>query len=189
MILARLKSQTAALHDQIERTVDVFRPGFDLPAYRDLLGRFLGFYEPVEDRLARVADPAFVAFFGPRRKAALIRDDLRTLGVDRAAVDDLPRCDDLPPCAGLDEAIGIAYVLEGATLGGVFVAEHVERAFGLGAGVGDAFFRPYGDRVGPMWQEFRSMCVTRAGEVDAEAVIASACATFGRLGDWLGRQA
>jgi heme oxygenase len=188
MILERLKAETAPLHEEIERTVDVFRPGFDLAAYRGLLGRFLGFYEPMEDRLGRVDDKAFRAFFEPRRKAGLLQSDLLALGLDREAVAALPRCVDLPPCDGLAGALGVGYVMEGATLGGTLISKHVEKTFGLTPGEGDAYFRPYGDRTGAMWDEFRSMCARRAGEVDADAVVAAACATFDRLGAWLGRR-
>ena len=187
MILARLKSRTARLHEEIERAVDVFRPGFGPEDYRALLARFLGFYEPTEDRLGRVDDPGFRAFFEPRRKAGRLRDDLRACGLDPAAIGGLPRCDDLPPCRGLDDALGIAYVMEGATLGGKLVAGHVQKTLGPCAGV--SFFRPYGDRLGAMWEEFRAMCEGREAEVDPEAVAGSACATFDRLGAWLERPA
>jgi heme oxygenase len=183
MILARLKSRTARLHDEIEGAVDVFRPGFGAEDYRALLARFLGFYEPLEDRLAHVADPDFRTFFEPRRKAGLLREDLRALGLDPSAIEHLPRCHDLPSCRGLADALGIAYVVEGATLGGKLVAGHVERTIGAGA----SFFRPYGERLGAMWEEFRAMAERREAEVDPEEVVASACATFERLGAWLER--
>ena len=129
MILARLKAQTASLHEEIERTVDVFRPDFDLAADRGLLGRFRGFYEPMENRLRRV-DRAFGVFFEPRAKAGRLREDLAALGLDQRTIDGLPRCDDLPECDGLASALGATYVFEGATLGGAILSRHVAATSG-----------------------------------------------------------
>ena len=48
---------------------------------------------------------------------------------------------------------GALYVLEGSTLGGRFIARHVEEVLGLHPGQGDLYFRGHGDQTGALWRE------------------------------------
>ncbi len=77
------------------------------------------------------------------------------------------------------------YVLEGATLGGQFIARHVERALGLAGGRGYSFFRGYGEDTGRMWRSFREELGDRAPALEADEIVASACGTFDRFHNWL----
>ena len=89
MILQSLRSGTTALHERVERTVNI--PGHlgSLPAYTAMLARFHGFYAPLEDRLAGIGGYESVGLdIAVRHKAHLIRDDLRALGYVAA----LPVC-------------------------------------------------------------------------------------------------
>jgi heme oxygenase len=79
---------------------------------------------------------------------------LLALGHDAESLECLPQASSLPPLPGLPEALGSCYVLEGATLGGQIILRHLQRHFG-GIPAGDfAFFRAYGEDVGPMWKAF-----------------------------------
>jgi heme oxygenase len=143
------------MHAHLEATVDVFDQLQSVERYSALLARFLGFYAPLEDRLAHVlaGTPTEISF-AERRKVPWLVADLRYLGCDAAALDQLPRCQEIPPAVHLSSALGCLYVLEGATLGGNVIRPHVERQLGLGPGRGCTFFSSYGDEVGEMWQSF-----------------------------------
>ena len=131
-LLAQLKHQTADAHAALEGRLNVFEQVRTHDDYRRLLARFFTLHEPIEARLAAAADwPALGFDFSARRKAALLRDDLRALGVSEADLAALPRARDLPAAAGLAEAVGCLYVLEGSTLGGQILAKHFNTTLGL----------------------------------------------------------
>lgn len=185
MILAVLKEQTRRQHERAERTLDLPSRLASAGHYAALLARFYGFYTPLEDRLAAVGGYAAVGLdFAARRKAHLLVADLASLGADAGA---LPRCADLPEVADLADALGCLYVLEGATLGGQFVRRQAEKAVGVTAARGCAFFASYGERVGAMWKAFgASLEGFAAADPGAEAqIVAAAGATFAALDRWL----
>jgi heme oxygenase len=98
---------------------------------------------------------------------------------------ELPTCLDLPRLETAAEVLGSMYVLEGATLGGRFVARHLECILGLSDGLGYSFFRPYGEELGRMWQAFGEVISAHSSPEADPAIIASAVETFESLGRWL----
>ena len=183
MILQLLRSGTTALHERVERTVNI--PGHlgSLPAYTAMLARFHGFYAPLEDRLAGIGGYESVGLdIAARHKAHLIRDDLRTLGHVAA----LPVCSALPRVATFADALGCLYVLEGSTLGGQFIRREVAARLGLTPDRGCAFFAGYGERTGAMWKAFGAAVTAHADAhpEDRDVIVAAAVETFTRLDEW-----
>lgn len=78
--------------------------------------------------------------------------------------------------------LGAMYVMEGSTLGGQYIARHLERVLTLKPGEGDAYFRGYGDRTGEMWRSFKAV-LAEVPEEESERVIAAAIGMF----RWFGR--
>ena len=115
-LLVRLREETRALHDSIEKSVDVFRPDFSEVHYIGLLQRFYGFYRPLEKLMERVPgiEQACRDYPG-REKTSLLRRDLQFLGLSDAAVARLPLCEDLPALDTAPQALGCLYVTEGAS--------------------------------------------------------------------------
>ncbi len=184
-LFARLKAETADAHARIERTLDVMRPDLTRAAYARVLGRFWGFHEPWERAAVEVVRGDEVeALIGGRRKAPWLAADLAVMGVE---VGRLPRCGRMPRTADVADVIGAMYVLEGATLGGRYVARHVEAVLGLRDGTGYSYFRSYGAETGRMWQSFRAEAGRRAEGLDHDAICAAACETFERLDNWVAR--
>ena len=183
--LARLKDATRPHHEATETTVDLGNRAKTAEGYRNLLGRFLGFYEPAEARLAHVLGDLPSLDFDRRRKTGLLRDDLHALGLDDAALEALPRYSGLSKIDDLGDALGSMYVLEGATLGGQYVAKHVESVLGVAPGRGCSFFSSYGADVGPMWKAFREVLTQSADTAPMQdRVIASASDTFEHFNEW-----
>jgi heme oxygenase len=182
-ILGCLKDGTAAQHEALERRVDLANRLRDPATYAGLLGRFYGFYAPLEAALGRVGGYESVGLdFAERRKAALLRRDLIALGRDPDGFPLRPT----PAVGSLASALGTLYVLEGATLGGRFITATVAARLGLTPDRGCGFFASYGARVGAMWAAFRAALVAYAtGEEVETEVVAAANDTFDALDRWL----
>ena len=186
-LLLRLREATRPQHDSLELRLNVLRPDLTRREYEVLLGRFLGYYSPLEDNLGRAVRWEVLGFdFDARRKADLLLRDLRSLGASEARTGSLPRCDDLPELSDLPAAIGCLYVLEGATLGGQVVARHAAPLLRLDRSHGCAFFLAYGEEVGRRWRAFGDFAREHvASEPEASRAVRAARETFETLERWL----
>ena len=120
-----------------------------------------------------------------RQRSALLRGDLQALGATEPAAHDDKALAQAPWIAhpAQDEAdfeamfLGAMYVVEGSTLGGQYIARHVEEVLHLQPGNGNAYFRGYGEDTGARWREFKA---TLAGvpDVYTEVVVESAKRMF-----------
>jgi len=179
MLLSRLRTETRAAHDAIERALDLTAPALTRSRYVWLLERFYGFYRPLEEALCAAGMPGLD--LSARRKAPLLAADLAVLGADAARV---PECAALPPRASPDDVAGCVYVLEGATLGGQVISRHLHEALALGPGSGARFFHGYGAATGDMWQDVRTAIESFAARACADDVVRAAAATFATLQAW-----
>jgi len=151
-----------------------------------LIGRFYGFYAPLELRMAQVPSlNAACPDYPKRRKTARLEQDLCKLGLSADAVAKLPRCTELPAINTEADALGSLYVTEGATLGGAIISRHVSAVLGITAETGCAFFLSYGDERGSMWKGLSEILNNISEEPNKLAVIQSACATFQTFDTWL----
>lgn len=186
MIHAMLKHGTAAEHEELERKLDFLLGPIERDRYEALLGRLYGFHAPVEASLAAISGGGLPADLADRRRAHLLADDLRHLGWDDGAIARLPAAGDLPPLRSTAEALGCLYVLEGSTLGGRIIGDHLARSLGLRPGSGASYFRGRGDATVPMWVGFlRHLEGWGAGRGDGAEIVASARRTFQCLDRWL----
>jgi len=78
--------------------------------------------------------------------------------------------------------LGAMYVMEGSTLGGQYIAKHLEKVFQFEPGGGNAYFRGYAEHTGEMWNAFKAILV-EVPEEQGDQVIAAAKAMFGVFGD------
>lgn len=187
MILARLKSETAAQHRRLESIVDLPTALQTVTSYRRLIERFHGFYLPLEPAIA-----AFVEWRGQpfdlasSDAVAALERDLSALGLPAAAIARLPRCADLPPLPDLAAALGGRYVLEGAALGGQVISRLLRASLGITPESGGAFFHGHGAETGRRWQAFRALLTVYATTpATEEAMIAGARQTFAAFERWL----
>ena len=120
-LFERLRSGTEQEHREIEALIDPLKNFRSLDAYKAHVLKSWRFYLPLEGCLAAFDWSAAGIDFAPRRKAPLIEQDLRILGVHQ------PRLEGAQPLArtNLDFALGCLYVLEGATLGGQVISRHL----------------------------------------------------------------
>lgn len=181
-ILERLRAETRPAHEAIERDLAWESRVATLADYRGLLARFWGFHAVLEPALAASLDEP--TFFDPRRRLAHLAADLQVLGLDDVAIRALPR-----PFLTLPRdratSFGALYVLEGSTLGGQVIAKHIGRQLGLTAENGCRYYIAHGRDTGAMWKAFRLRLAEEAIRGDAEAIVASATATFEAMRHWL----
>jgi heme oxygenase (biliverdin-IX-beta and delta-forming) len=188
-VLRRLRTATAAEHRAVEDTLDLLDPRLTRNRLVEVLTAMHGFWLAAEAGLdawarARPGDAARVDW-SRRRRSQLFAADLAALG----APGPVPT-PDLPPVAGTDEALGRLYVLEGSSLGGVFIDRHLAGLPQL-AGAGRlAAFSPYGQDTGAMWHAFRQVTRDRVAEGgDADRMVGAAQETFRALAGWCGARA
>ncbi len=182
-VLRLLRTGTAAEHEDVERTLDLLDPSLTRHRLAQVLDAMHGFWRAAEagldDWAARCPADAEGVDWPRRRRAALFATDLRQLGAP--ASDAAPL---LPSVPGTDQALGRMYVLEGSTLGGVFIDRHLAALPEL-AGVTVGSFSPYGSETGAMWAAFRRSTRARVSAGgDAAAMLASARTTFSGLAGW-----
>ncbi len=184
--IADLRAATWPSHQRLEKRIDFKARIASATAYRAHIERMWGFYAVLEPRIGSGINGGALADFDLRRKLPLLRLDLLALGVTDKAVDALPRCASAPYCDDTAAALGCAYVLEGATLGGRTLMPLVQSRLGLTAERGAAFLCSYGEAVGAMWRSFGAavdlQCRDNAQRARAAA---AAVATFTALEGWL----
>jgi heme oxygenase (biliverdin-IX-beta and delta-forming) len=184
--LERLRTETRDLHRRIESAVDIEAAAGDLHAYRGLLARTLGYYRPVEQMLAAFDWHTVGIDFAARRKAPMLVADLQALGVSAARLRELAWCAAIPSPASLAGALGVMYVLEGATLGGQVIVRMLSEKHGLSPTTGAAFHHGYGPANGARWRQFKEAA---EGHLTATALhdeaVRCARATFRTFESWL----
>ena len=179
-----IKRRTAPAHRVAEATVARARPFASRGSYAAYLSRLYGFYAALEPQLhGRLGE--ILPDAGDRRKLPALEADLRVLDAPRPS--SRHWCAALPRVDRAASAIGVAYVLEGKTLGGRFLLDEARRALGLDADRGARFFAGYGERTGEMWRRFRDALETWVRlHGQRSAVLAAAEATFESFTSWIG---
>ena len=181
-ILTRLRLETRGEHEAVERVLNLMDTALGAAAYRQRLAQFYGFYGPLEAALHVRCSPQLTTLLPRLNKTTLLRQDLQRLGLNAAA---LPLCNELPTIQTEAEVLGCLYVMEGATLGGRMITQHVQKTFGIMPATGGSFFDGYGHDTGRMWQDMRQLLLGCAVDTPTEnAIVANAIATFASLRGW-----
>lgn len=181
-----IKRLTAPAHRLAEAAVESVGPMTSRDAYARYLARLVPFYAAIEPVLQERLCGA-VPNMPQRIKRHHIEADLRFLGREallREARSLVPR---LPRMASVASALGVAYVLEGKTLGARFLLEQARGALELDAGRGATFFAGYEVATGTMWRTFREVLEAFvAAHGQRTQVLLGAHATFECFTEWIG---
>jgi heme oxygenase len=185
-IRQQLKRETTPLHRRLETDLGLLEENLSFDQYRRTLELFLGFYSPLEADMADLVSSGIQLEFPLRARAGLIESDLRSIGLSRCQVEGLPRCVDLPRLSSHGELAGCLYVIEGACLGGQFIAPVLRDRLGVTQTCGASFFVGDGERTPERWNLFLIWLddLVRAGAV-TEEIITSARATFLAFAMWV----
>lgn len=181
-VLRALKDGTADLHEEAERYVRILDGDATLDDYRRYLATMAGFHVPLEAVLASHHDLASLGFDAhARRKSHLLARDLASLGAPAWAL-----CSALPDASNLSRAIGIAYVIEGSTLGGRYVLSRLPPAIEAVRATATAFLAGYGEATGQRWRAFGEVIERGVISADDERdAVAGARDCFTCLNHWL----
>lgn len=162
--MPELRRATDAWHRHAESVVPVMAPGLTLAGYRDVLRATRDVVAALEHEVLPVAERALPGLdVRSRLKTALLDADLAWLDrqdpVDHArAPSPVPPRGEWNPDVRVStaaEALGVLYVLEGATLGGRIILRELGPRLGISATQGARYYAGYGERTGPMWKRFR----------------------------------
>ncbi|ACY17217.1 biliverdin-producing heme oxygenase [Haliangium ochraceum] len=117
---ALLRAQTHEQHKLLDAQLSLTGEQLTRAHYTAYLRGMLGFLEPVENTLrASAAYRALIPDAAERCRSALLRADL----VHLDAIPPEPRRPAMtPPMRSLAQQVGVAYVMEGSTLGGRYLA-------------------------------------------------------------------
>ena len=182
-----LKRHTAAAHEALQASPPVGRllaADLTWPEYRDLLGRYYGFLEPLGQRWHdHPARSPWAAFVKPALRLEELRRDLQMAGADLNALPlaDVAWMQTEPPFT-----VGVIYVLLGSSLGGKLIARSLTQSLGLTADRGCAYFAA-SDEVGS-WRRFlEELELYPWSEADLEWLQTAALHTFAQLHRWFGQ--
>lgn len=188
-LIQALRAETAELHVTLEKRLPFFSEQLDLDLYRRLMAAYYGFYQPLEQRLHVLELTPIGLDQSLRIKLPVLRADLTALGLDDAAIEALPICPELPRIDSRAAALGVSYVLEGATLGGQILRRQVAEQLGLDASSGAAFLNVYGELTGRRWKDFLQYLDDRnLGDAQTLEATRAARATFTYFEHWLDSQ-
>lgn len=182
-VLGRLRLETRAAHDRLERNLDIFGRLTTARGRRQVVERFYGWHAGAEEALSPVLSGVLGLDYSARSRLGLLRSDLVAIGADGAET--LPVCAVEPPATIL-EALGMLYVLEGSTLGGRVIRREMTAA-GLSM-TGLAFLDPYGGLAGERWRGFLSVLrrESPAGNLTGrDEVVRGGLAGFRQAEAWL----
>lgn len=183
MILQELREATAPHHRSIENVMPLF-PSIEIDNYRQLLEKFWGFYAPLEEAHQKAWSERTDKLDMPARlRTPSLMKDLSYFH-DPAAIAGLPTCADLPQYMSWAELYGGLYVIEGSSLGGQVITQHLKK-MGFPEEVCH-FFSGYGAKTGKMWQSFLHELQGHVQSAEDRArAVKAAQETFSKLEKWL----
>ena len=177
-----LRAATRESHDRLDKAEllqPLVRPDITQPQYVRALAVLHGFNAPVERGLAEAGGD------GPAR-LALLREDLRVLGVDPDA---LPEMAGLPPLDSAPARLAARYVLDGSAHGGRAMLPGITRALGFDARRGARFLASDGLDMAGAWKALMVRLEEELADPDALAVAcATAAGLFTALERWTAEQ-
>lgn len=149
MLSKVLKESTKEIHAWAERRVmGRLNEIKDEKDYIALLKIFYVFFKSMEDVIYPVLTPHNQHLIADRRDASYILQDIRALdsGVEGENLSKIPAP------VNIAEAIGMLYVLEGSTLGGIYIVKILKKK---GIERGFSFFEGYGEDTFTHWEAFK----------------------------------
>lgn len=149
MILKKLKESTKIQHERLEKKVNLMSQTLSIDQYKHIITKFHRFYSYVEPKILSFELEEFGYDFNKRSRLKLLEQDIKKLDLQPLASWQGP-----PLLESVGEVFGCLYVIEGSSLGGKIIGQHLKEKLGLTAESGASFFNIYGAETGKMWKEF-----------------------------------
>lgn len=177
-----LRNATAAQHKRLEASrlsQNLMSPDVSIEEYTAYLAHMKNVIAWCEENIFPVTADLFDDIES-RRKLPLIERDLTLLqsGTKGAGVN-VPGAYDHTAITHLPAALGYMYVIEGSTLGGRMILNHIKATLGIDEQNGASFFAGYEAETGKLWKRFLDIFSRYTVENDVQnGVIASAADAF-----------
>jgi heme oxygenase len=165
----------------LEERLEIAQPAADDAAYTRYLAALIGWLEPLEFPLWSGSWPHAMTPALRTGKTAWVAADLEARGMTEPEIAALPRQTKLPELGTLAHRFGVAYVVEGAQLGG----QTLLRSLGPRLAKPTRWLEGYGAETGARWRTFLGALEASLASRDAAELAAeNARATFAWIDDW-----
>lgn len=144
--------------------------------YIQLLELMYGFYAPLHEKLQAFTKQE-------QRHAGNILDDIKYFTGSQA--EEMPVHVNLPEINSLPAALGVLYVTEGSTLGGVIIAGMISKKLNLPVDKGFSFFNAYGGETQHKWKKFKEMLNGPFTPAEHEEIKKAAISAFSTFNEWI----
>ncbi|RZJ69706.1 biliverdin-producing heme oxygenase [Flavobacterium sp.] len=175
--LERLRNETTDAHTALERipvSAAILKPEVTKEEYADYLKLMFEVVSALETEVHPKIS-TIISDLSDRKKAKDLANDLSHIGGT------IPLDGKNPFETTNDKAfnLGIAYVVEGSTLGGRFILKNIQANLGLDENAGATYFAGYGNKTGSMWKSFLNEMTGFASKTNSEnQIIAGANHAF-----------
>ena len=184
MDIQKLRRETEADHLAVESAMPLMDADLTSSQYVACLERIYGVVCAWEDRASELAPDWLQPTLAARQRQSLLKRDLAAFGV----LDPDTERPTLTHITNLPSLLGFMYVMEGSTLGGQFIARHVQQVLHLQDGEGTFYFRSHGDHTGSMWKQFCEILTQKIPDDQTNIVVSSAKNMFAVFGAWVGEK-
>lgn len=185
--LSALRDATRAIHADLDQRSPLAGEHLEPAAYLDHARRVFGWMQPLERAVweTPVANSLPPELQADKRqcKAAWLEQDLVEAGYSPLRLAEIPRCPYIIPPSNQAQLLGMAYVAEGATLGGAFLSK---RWAGRLDGLSLRWLKGYGAETGALWKSFLAVLAARVtAPADIEDAQHAARSTFLSFRRWV----
>jgi heme oxygenase len=184
--LKNLRQETAESHKRLEDNFyskTILEPSVQLIDYQTYIAKLYGIVAACENEVFPHLQQ-LLPDLDQRLKSQHIIDDLTSTGIAAQTIENLPVSSF--KIHSTAQAMGMMYVVEGSTLGGMVLYKHISKVLGLSASSGASYFYGYGQQTGSMWKRFVSAMAAYAVEHNCEEeMISAATQTFTNIDLWL----
>jgi heme oxygenase len=192
-LMDRLKAETAHAHAETEAipfNAGIMAKTMPQARYAGQLFCWCRVHEVLESALNASTDSVVQgAWVGTTERAPLLAADLQwhvEADVPPEALQATTDMAEWVQAVGSDDPrclLGMLYVLEGSTLGGMILGKCIAEMYGCEGDAGLAYYSAHGNKVMPNWMEFKArMNASVTSPEDQDRIVAAAVETFRRLG-------
>lgn len=162
MIGLLLKEQTSDLHDLVEQKLmsdKIMDKSFSVDDYKMVITKNYQFLKHFESIVFKSLSQETAGKLGLQNRAKLkfLESDMQSLGLETKY------SAESPTIKSEAEALGILYVMEGATLGGNIIARNLAKNPNF-QDIKLNYFGAYGDQTGVLWKQFREVLENHQAE-------------------------
>lgn len=183
MLSTTLKEETKELHVALEKTMVPMIKNIRVKEdYIKVLELFYSYFGGLEKKVETVGE-LNLPDLHLRRKKESIAEDILSLGGTLPGLTPDPY---LPEIDNNLQALGALYVMEGSTLGGLYISKMIAKQLDLEDGKFLSFFNGYREETENMWNAFKAGLDEQIERPEEQAVvIKSANDTFTKFKSWI----